>query len=123
MVFCQIVLTSSATTTVSVPVIGICNIQLLNVQAHYTDVNATSRLVEIQCDELYLPYSAQKYPVFVTNGVVSNSWDNSTSGCHIDGVRLKGQMSFTLNTKASQGTLGVLSYVVLSLDIEKVGEL
>lgn len=122
MVFCQIVLTS-ATSTVSVPVTGICNIQLLNVQAHYTDANTTSRLVEIQCDELYLPYSAQKYPVFVTNGVVSNSWDNSTSGCHIEQVRLKGQMTLTLNTKASQGALGALSYVVLSLDIEKVGEL
>lgn len=122
MVFCQIVLTAT-TSTVSVPVTGICNIQLLNVQAHYTDVNATSRLVEVVCDELYLPYSAQKYPVFVTNGVVSNSWDNSTSGCHIEGVRLKGQMTLTLNTKASQGALGALSYVVLSLDIEKVGEL
>jgi hypothetical protein len=122
MVFCQIVLTS-ATSTVSIPVTGICNIQLLNVQAHYTDVNATSRLVEIQCDELYLPYSAQKYPVFVTNGVVSNSWDNSTTGFHIEQVRLKGQMTLTLNTKASYGALGALSYVVLSLDIEKVGEL
>jgi hypothetical protein len=122
MVFCQIVLTS-ATSTVSIPVTGICNIQLLNVQAHYTDVNATSRLVELICDELYLPYSAQKYPVFVTNGVVSNSWDNSTTGFHIEQVRLKGQMTLTLNTKASYGALGALSYVVLSLDIEKVGEL
>ena len=122
MVFCQIVLTS-ATTTVSVPVTGICNIQLLNVQAHYTDANTTSRLVEVVCDELYLPYSAQKYPVFVTNGVVSNSWDNSTMGCHIEKVVLKGQMTLTLNTKASYGALGALSYVVLSFDIEKVGEL
>jgi len=36
---------------------------------------------------------------------------------------LKGQMTITLNTKASAGTLGALSYVVLSLNIEKVGEL
>jgi hypothetical protein len=122
MVFCQIVLTA-ATSTVSVPVIGICNIQLLNVQAHYTDVNATSRLLELQCDELYLPYSAQKYPVFITNGVVSNSWDNSTMGFHIEKVALKGQMTITINTKASYGALGALSYVVLSLDIEKIGEL
>ena len=122
MVFIQIVLTAT-TSTVSIPVTGICNIQLLNVQAHYTEGNTTSRLVEIQCDELYLPYSAQKYPVFVTNGVVSNSWDNSTMGCHIEKVVLKGQMTLTLNTKASVGVLGSLSYVVLSLDIEKVGEL
>jgi len=121
MVFCQIVLTS-ATQTVSVPVIGICNIQLLNVQAHYTDANTTSRLLELQCDELYLPYSAQKYPCFVTNGIVTNSWDSSMVP-HIEQVRLKGQMTITLNTKASHGALGNLNYVVLSLNIEKVGEL
>ena len=121
MVFIQIILTS-ATSTVSVPVIGIANIQLLNVQAHYTDANATSRLVELVCDELYLPYSAQKYPVFITNGNVSNSWDSSMHP-HIEQVRLKGQMTITLNDKATFGALGVLSFVVVSLNIEKVGEL
>jgi hypothetical protein len=121
MVFCQLVLTAT-TSTVSVPVIGICNIQLLNVQAHYTDANATSRLVELVCDELYLPYSAQKYPVFITNGNVSNSWDSSMVP-HIEQVRLKGQMTITLNNKSTYGALGVISFVVLSLNIEKVGEL
>lgn len=121
MVFCQIVLTAT-TSTVSVPFIGICNIQLLNVQAHYTDANTTSRLVEVVCDELYLPYSAQKYPVFITNGNVSNSWDNSIVP-HIEQVRLKGQMTITLNNKATYGALGVISFVVLSLNIEKVGDL
>jgi hypothetical protein len=42
---------------------------------------------------------------------------------HIEQVRLKGQMTITLNTKASHGALGNLNYVVLSLNIEKVGEL
>lgn len=122
MVFCQIVLTTATATTYSVPVIGICNIQLLNVQAHYTDATATSRLVELVCDELYLPYSAQKYPVFITNGVVSNSWDSSMHP-HIEQVRLKGQMTITLNNKATHGTLGTFNFVVLSLNIDKVGEL
>jgi len=120
MVFIQIILTS-ATSTVSVPVIGIANIQLLNVQAYFLG-DTGSRLVELVCDELYLPYSAQKYPVFITNSMVSNSWDSSL-GPHIEQVSLKWQMTITLNTKASAGTLGALSYVVLSLNIEKVGEL
>jgi hypothetical protein len=42
---------------------------------------------------------------------------------HIEQVRLKGQMTITLNDKATYGVLGVLSFVVLSLNIEKVGEL
>lgn len=121
MVLIQIVMTAETPQTFTLPINGNCDIKILSCQAHYTDANTRSRLIEFQSDALYMPFSPQKYPCAVTNGVVTTTFDSSIEGYHIIDAKINGQITVAPVSKiiSGSGTQGVLSYAILTLDIHK----
>lgn len=121
MVLVQILMTSENPTTFTLPVSGVCDIKVLGAQAHYTDANTRSRVIEFQSDALYLPFSPQKYPCILTNGVGTVTFDSSIEGYHIIDARINGQITVAPITKinAGSGTTGVFTGAILTLDIHK----
>jgi hypothetical protein len=99
---------------------GKCSIRVLGIQYHDTAAAATSRVIQIQSDALYFPYSPAKYITFISNNAGQMNYDNSRNEYHLQNTVLNGQIFLYIVDTATGQTPGNFSSCVLTLDIEKL---
>ena len=86
----QLLITSANNNTLFVlPISGTCSMQILNIQ--YFDATAVNRIIQIQSDTLYFPYSPQKF-ITLLSPDVTNSIDNSIQSFNLKHQSFAGQM-------------------------------
>ena len=102
----------------TVPFSGTCNVQLLGYQYHSTN-NASNLVIEIRSDVLRLNNSQSPHFSFLNNYSSYATIDNST-GFHIRGVQLNGQIQVAVVGRASGATPTGFTGLILSLDVEEI---
>ena len=103
----------------TIPFSGTCNIQLLGYQYHSTN-NASNLVIEIRSDILRLNNSQSPHFSFLNNYSSSANIDNSTSGFHLRGVQLNGQIQLAVVSRSTGASPTGFTALVLNLDIEEV---
>ena len=77
MVLCQIIVdTANNDSDFVVPISGKCSIRVLHVQYHDTGANTVSKVVQLQSDVLFFPYSPARYITVVSNSQASMTFDS-----------------------------------------------
>lgn len=123
MVLAQFIITSANNNTFqSIGISGKCSIRILAVQYHDSSGAGTSRIIQLQSDALYFPYSPAKYLTWINNGSSQVDLDNSRQEYHLQNVVLNGQVLLNVVDKATGTTPGNFTSCVVSLDIEKLNE-
>lgn len=121
MVLAQFIITSSNNnTSQAIGIQGKCCIRVLGLQYHDGAGNNTSRLIQIQSDALYFPYSPAKYISFITNNAGQMTFDNSRNEYHLQNAVLNGQILLNVIDKATGLTPGNFQNCILTLEIEKI---
>lgn len=123
MVFVQFLITSANNNqTQAIGISGKCSIRVLSVQYHDTAAAGTSRVIQLQSDALYFPYSPARYLTWVTSNNSQMDFDNSRQEYHLHNVVLNGQVLLNVIDKATGTTPGGFQWAVVSLDVEKLNK-
>lgn len=112
----------------AVPVTGKCCIRVLGVQ--YQDATAIGRVLQVQSDNLYFPYSPQRYLTFMTGAPTAATsagylqLDVSNKEYHLKDQVLAGQLLLTVVqlSSLSAGALPNSFQCLISLEVEKIDE-
>lgn len=121
MVLAQFVITSANNGTMfAIGIQGKCSIRVLGVQYHDTAAAGTSRVIKLNSDALYFPYSPARFLTWVTNNSGQMSFDNSRNEYHLQNVVLNSQIYLQVLDNATNAVPGGFQWCVVSLDIEKV---
>ena len=106
-------------TYLTIPFSGTCNIQLLGYQYHSTN-NASNLVIEIRSDILRFNNSQTPHFSFLNNYSSSGNIDNSTSGFHLRGVQLNGQIQIAVVNRSTGASPTGFTGLVLNLDVEEI---
>jgi len=120
MVLVQILVTSTTNNqNYVVPISGKCSIRVLNMS--FADTGTVSRVIQLQSDLLYFPYSPQKYLTMISNAPTTLSFDQAFHEYNLQNVVLQGQL--LLNVVSVSGGALVAGWVCLvTLQVEKINE-
>lgn len=119
----QFYITSATNNTYfQVPISGKCCVRVLNVQYHDTAAGATSRMIQIQSDSLYFPYSPMRYVSILSNPAAAQSYDNSKIDYHIRNAVFNGQILLNVVDRATGATPVNFQHCLLSLEVEHINE-
>jgi len=105
-----------------VPIQGKCCIRVLAVQYHDTANQNTNRLIQVQSDGLYFPYSPMRYISLLTHPVGSINYDNSKIDYHIRNCVLNGQLMLNVVDLATGATPTGFTQCLLTLEVEHINE-
>lgn len=123
MVLAQFIITSSNNNqTQTIGITGKCSIRVLGVQYHDTAAGSVSRVIQLNSDALYFPYSPARYLTWVSNNAGQLQLDNSRQEYHLQNVVLNGQILLNVIDKATGTTPTNFQWCVVSLDIEKLNK-
>ena len=120
MVLVQILITEATNNrNYVVPISGKCSIRVLNMS--FADEGTASRVIQLQSDLLYFPYSPQKYLTMISNAPTTLSFDQAFHEYNLQNVVLQGQL--LLNVVSIFGGPLVAGWVCLvTLQVEKINE-
>lgn len=123
MVLVQFIITSATNNqTQAIGISGKCSIRVLGVQYHDTAAGTVSRVIQLQSDALYFPYSPARYLTWVSNNAGQLQLDNSRQEYHLQNVALNGQILLNIVDRATGTTPANFQWAVVSLDIEKLNK-
>jgi hypothetical protein len=102
----------------SIPLSGTCSIRVLNIQ--YNEGGTTNRVIQIQSDMLFLPYSPMRYITFM-NGANSNiNIDNSFKEYNFDKLYVRGQIKLYVVDIATGVQPAGFTGCIINLDVEEL---
>ena len=120
MVLVQILITEATNNqNYVVPISGKCSIRVLNMS--FADASANSRVIQLQSDMLYFPYSPQKYLTMISNAPTTLSFDQAFHEYNLQNVVLQGQLLLNV-VSVSGGALGASWNCLVTLQVEKINE-
>jgi len=121
MVLVQFLLTSANNgTDFIVPISGKCSIRVLSVDYHQSGGGGgggTSRVVQLQSDVLFFPYSPARFLTWLSIASNSVSVDSSHKEYHIYAT-IPGKINLRLVDPATGSAPGAFDFCVVSLDCE-----
>lgn len=118
MVLCQILITSSTNNTdFIVPVSGKCSIRVLSVQYH--DSSGQSRVIKLQSDVLFFPYSPARFLTLITNPNGSLNVDQGYKEYNLYAV-IPGKININVLDNATGAQPGNFQFCVVSLELEQL---
>lgn len=123
MVLAQFIITSTNNNQPqAIGISGKCSIRVLGIQYHDTAGGGTSRIIQLQSDALYFPYSPAKYISWITSNNGQMTFDNSRQEYHLQNTVLNGQVLLNVVDRATGTTPVGFQSCVVSLDIEKLNK-
>jgi len=123
MVLVQVLITSSTNgTKFVIPVSGKCSIRVLSMVYHATEAATNSRVIQLESDILYFPYSPLKYLTMVSNPSGTLNYDTAYHEYNLQNVVLQGQIGFKVIDRATADTPATFQWCLVSLQIEKINE-
>lgn len=123
MVLSQIIITpANNNTLIPIGIAGKCSIRVLAVQYHDTAGAGQSRVIQLQSDSLYFPYSPARYLTWVSGGNGEISLDNSHLEYHLQNVVINGQIRVHVVNHATGAEPAGFQHCVITLDVEKINK-
>jgi len=120
MVLVQILITDATNNqNYVVPISGKCSIRVLNMS--FADTGTVSRVIQLQSDLLYFPYSPQKYLTMISNSPTTLSFDQAFHEYNLQNVVLQGQLLLNVVSIAG-GALEAGWVCLVTLQVEKINE-
>lgn len=121
MVLCQVYITSANNNNYFViPYSGKCSIQIINIQYHDTAGGGLSRLIQLQSDLLFFPYSTMRYVCLMSNPDGQIGIDQSSKEFNIKDIELKGRIFFNVIDLATGTQPANFQHLLLTLSIEEL---
>ena len=123
MVLAQFLVTSATNNQYyTVPISGKCSIRVLNMVYHSSEANTNMRVLSLQSDALFFPYSPLRYLTMMSNVQGTLNFDQGYREYNAQNVVLNGQLLLNLveySTKASPpGTWSCL----ITLEVEAINQ-
>jgi len=123
MVLVQVLITASNNNSrFVIPVSGKCSIRVLSMVYHATEASTNSRVIQLNSDILYFPYSPMKYLTMVSNPSGTLNFDTAYQEYNLQNVVLQGQIGFNILDYATGATPNTFQWCLVSLQIEKINE-
>lgn len=123
MVLVQFVInTSNNGSDFIVPISGKCSIRVLGVDYHQTGGGgggATSRVVQLQSDVLFFPYSPARYLTWLSVSSNTINYDSGFKEYNIYAI-VPGKINLRLVDPATGSTPGAFDLCVVSLEVEQL---
>lgn len=119
MVLVQFVLnTSNNGTDFIVPISGKCSIRVLSVDYHQTG-GATCRVVQLQSDVLFFPYSPARFLTWLSTSTNSVAFDNSHKEYNLYAT-IPGRINLNLIDPATGAAPTNFEFCIVSLECEQL---
>jgi hypothetical protein len=123
MVLVQVLIdTTNNNTRFVIPVSGKCSIRVLSMVYHATEASTNSRVIQLNSDILYFPYSPLKYLTMVSNPSGTLNYDTAYSEYNLQNVVLQGQIGFHVIDRATGAQPTTFQWCLVSLQIEHINE-
>jgi hypothetical protein len=123
MVLVQVLITAANNNSrFVIPVSGKCSIRVLSMVYHATEAATNSRVIQLNSDILYFPYSPMKYLTMVSNPSGTLNFDTAYQEYNLQNVVLQGQIGFNILDYATGLTPNTFQWCLVSLQIEKINE-
>lgn len=106
-------------TYIPVPIYGVCNIKVMTVSYHSTDIATVVKTIQIQSDKLILPASPLRFITFLNNAQTQHTYD-SGAGYSFDRVELNGKILINVTDIATNTTPANFTDCLLTLQIDHV---
>lgn len=122
MVLVQIIVTAANNNTrFTVPIAGKCSLRVLGIEyGDSENVGHNSRIIQIQSDMLYFPYSPAKYITFMGHERGRMNFDDSQGGFHLTNVDINSGILLNVIDTATGVAPANFIGLVLSLSIEEI---
>jgi hypothetical protein len=120
MVLCQFIIdTNNNATDFIVPISGKCSIRVLGIQYHDTAGNGTSRIIQIQSDVLFFPYSPARYLTLMTsnNGNVNIDQGHKEYNLY---ATIPGKINLNVVNRATGAQPANFQHCILTLELEQL---
>jgi hypothetical protein len=105
-----------------VPVSGKCSIRVLNAMYHATEANTNSRVIQIQSDLLFFPYSPARFLTLMSNPQAVVNYDQGFREYNLQNVVLQGKVQLAVVDVATGAQPATFQHCVLTLEIESINE-
>lgn len=122
MVLLQFIVTAANNNTLfPVGIAGQCSLRVLGIEYGDTEnPGHNSRIIQIQSDVLYFPYSPAKFITFMGHERGRMNIDDSQGGFHLNNVNVNSGIRLNVIDVATGTTPANFIGVVLSLSIEEI---
>ena len=123
MVLAQLLVTSATNNAFfTIPISGKCSIRVLNMVYHSTEANTNMRVLSLQSDSLFFPYSPLRYLTMMSNVQGTLNFDQSYREYNLQNVVLNGQILLNLVEYSTKATPPGTWTCLLTLEIEAINQ-